>query len=335
VRVVSVAEGPAAPAIRTNGLLFNEDEIRLSFKVGGVIKRLTVREGEQVRKGQRLAEIELTEIHAQVEQARQAHEKSKRDAERGERLYADKVISLEQLQDLRTQTALTEAALKSAEFNGDYATIVAPRNGTVLRRLAEERELVAAGVPVLVIGTQDAGFVVRTGLADREIVQVQLGDVAQIRLDALPEVTLRGKITELASAADSASGLFVVGISIDPVALPLKSGLVAKLTITPATAGNGSRVYVPIAAIVEGDGHLASVFVLDGIHARRRQVQVAFIENESVALTSGLTAGDQVVTDGALYLEDAEVVSVQVDTADEISTGARGTWGKDNLALTR
>ena len=110
--VAAAVDGPAAPSIRTNGVLANKDEFRLSFKVGGVIKRIAVREGERVRKGQRLAEIEQTEINAQVEQARQAHEKAQRDVERGERLYADKVISLEQLQDLRTQTRVTEAALE-------------------------------------------------------------------------------------------------------------------------------------------------------------------------------------------------------------------------------
>ena len=80
VRIVAATSGPAAPSIRTNGLLANKDEIRLAFKVGGVIRRLAVSEGEHVRKGQKLAEIEQTEVNAQVEQARQAHEKAQRDA---------------------------------------------------------------------------------------------------------------------------------------------------------------------------------------------------------------------------------------------------------------
>ena len=117
VRTAVATSGPAAPAIHTTGLLLTKDEIRLSFKVGGVIRQLTVREGEKVRQGQKLAEIELAEVNAQVEQARQAHEKATRDVERGERLYAYQVISLEQLQDLRTQSAVSEAALKSAQFN--------------------------------------------------------------------------------------------------------------------------------------------------------------------------------------------------------------------------
>ena len=311
VRAIAATDGPAAPNIRTNGVLVNKDEIRLSFKVGGVVKRMAVAEGDHVRKGQKLAEIEQAEINAQVAQARQAHEKAQRDLERGERLYADKVISLEQLQDLRTQTAVTKAGLDSAEFNWDYAVIVAPRDGTVLRRLAEERELIAAGAPALILGAQDKGFVVRAGLADREIVQVKLGDVAQLKLDALPDVTLTGKVTEIASAADAVSGMFNVEVMLERVELPLKSGLVAKLTIVPSTAAAGERVHVPISAIVEGDGRTASVYVLEQNRARRREVQVAFIDNETVALVNGVSRGEQVITDGALYVEDGEVVALQ------------------------
>jgi RND family efflux transporter MFP subunit len=310
VRVAEAVEGPAAPAIRTSGLLANEDEFRLSFKVGGVIKSISVNEGDRVRRGQKLAEIEQTEIDAQVEQARQAHAKAQRDFQRGERLYADQVISLEQLQDLKTQTAVTEAALQAAQFNWSYAAIVAPHDGTVLRRMAEERELVAAGAPILVLGTEQ-GFVVRAGLADREIVQVKTGDRADVRLDALPSAKLQGTVTEVASAADAASGLFTVEVAIEDTDLPLRSGLVAKLTIEPSAAKNGSRVYLPIAAIVEGQGNRASVFVLEEDRARRREVNVAFIEEDRVALLDGIRVGEQVITDGALYLEDGEAVGVQ------------------------
>ena len=326
VRVAVATAGPAAPSIRTNGVLANRDEIRLAFKVGGVIKHLAVTEGELVRKGQKLAEIEQTEVNAQVEQARQACEKANRDVARGERLYADKVISLEQLQDLRTQAAMAEATLNSAQFNWSYAAIVAPRDGTVLRRLAEEREVVAAGAPVLVLGAQDRGFIVRTGLADREIVQVRLGDAVRVKLDALPDTKLDGKVTEIASAADRASGMFGIEVAIDDRAeLPLKSGLVAKLTIVPSSASSGSRVYVPIGAIVEGAGRSARLFVLDKDRARSRDIEVAFIEGGIVALANGVDAGEQVITDGALYVEDGERVAIFKATskAHEAAASAR------------
>jgi len=103
VRVQNATSGPATPSIETSGIVATKDEMRLSFKVAGVIKAIPVEAGQAVKQGQKLAEIELTEVDAQVAQARALQEKSERDLARGERLYADEVISLEQLQDLRTQ----------------------------------------------------------------------------------------------------------------------------------------------------------------------------------------------------------------------------------------
>lgn len=310
VSITAATSGPAVPAIRTHGVLANKDEFRLAFKVGGIVRAIYVTEGERVQRGQKLAELEPTEIEAQVEQARQAHDKARRDLERGERLYRDRVISLEQLEDLRTQAAISAAALRAAEFNRRYATIVAPHDGTVLRRLAEERELVAAGAPILVLGAISHGFVVRAGLSDREIVQVGIGDSVAVRLDAVPAQTLSATISEVASAADPANGLFLIEADLEPSDLPLKSGLVARLTIQPAAAQRSSKVYVPIGAIVEGEGLRASVFVPKEGRAQRRDVEIAFIDGERVALQSGVALGEYVVTDGALYLEDGEPISI-------------------------
>jgi membrane fusion protein, multidrug efflux system len=65
-----------------------------------------------------------------------------------------------------------------------------------------------------------------------------------------------------------------------------------------------------MAALVEGDGDRASVFVIAGGKAQRRNVRVAFITADSIALESGLSAGEAVITDGALFLENGEAVEV-------------------------
>jgi hypothetical protein len=109
--------------------------------------------------------------------------------------------------------------------------------------------------------------------------------------------------------------MFQVELRLQPTKLRLASGLVAKVLLTPASAHGIDRTYVPIAAIVEGDGRRASVFVLDGVSgkqiARRRAVEVAFIEGTQVALVQGVQAGEEIVTDGALYLQDGEHVLVR------------------------
>ncbi len=326
VRVQHASAGPAVPPIDTNGVVVTKHEMRLSFKMGGVVRRVYVQEGSAVKQGQRLAEIELTEIGAQVEQARQLAEKASRDLKRGENLYADQVISLEQLQDLRTQSAMADAQFKSAQFNLGYSVITAPRDGTVLRKLVEERELVPAGAPVLVFGESGRGYVVRAALADREIVNVRLGDKGEMRMDAFPGQSMSGTVVEVASAADERSGMFSIDVRFDSPPPRLVSGLMARLQLAPQSSGP-PLTYVPMAALVEGNGDRASVFVVDGNKARptamRREVRVAFITADSIALESGLDTGEAVVTDGALFLENGEAVEILHDPAKQAFDASR------------
>ena len=322
VRAAEATEGPAAAAIEANGLVGARDEMRLSFKTGGIVRRIAVQEGEAVRKGALLAELELTEIQAQAEQASQLAEKAGRDLERGERLYADQVISLEALQNLRTQAAIANAARDAARFNLGYSRIVAPRDGVVLRKLVEERELVPPGQPVVMLGSADRGYVVRLAVADRDIVRIAKGDTARVRVDAYPDVELKGVVNEVSSAADPRTGLFPAQVQLETTPdIRLASGLVANVTIEPTHSSELRYTYVPVSAIVEGEGRTASVFVVDGTTARKRLVRVGFIRDEKVALAEGLKPGERVVTEGALYLVDGERIRV-VDGATGAATAA-------------
>jgi RND family efflux transporter MFP subunit len=310
VRTGVASSGPAVASLNTNGIVAARDEMRLSFKTGGIIRRIAVQEGQAVKKGQLLAELELTEINAQFQQAKQVADKAARDLERGERLHADQVISLEALQNLRTQAAITAAARDAARFNLGQSTIVAARDGVILRQLAEERELVPPGQPIIVLGSSERGHIVRAALSDRDLVRVTVGDRADIQLDAYPGRRFTGKVHEVSAAADPRNGLFPIEVHFDaPGDIKLATGFVAKLQITPAAAATSSLTYIPIAALVEGDGDVAQVFVVDGAVARKREVKVAFIDGNNVALSSGLSSGTPLVTEGALYLVDGERIN--------------------------
>jgi RND family efflux transporter MFP subunit len=310
VSLSPVTSGPAFPAVLTNGVIGTREELRLSFKVAGIVRNIAVTDGDTVRGGQTLATLELAEIDAQLEMARQLAGKAERDRDRAERLRADKVISAEELESLRTQAEVARAQLRTAEFNRRYAVIVAPRDGIVLRKLVEEREFVSAGQAVLLLGQLAGGYVVRASLADRDVVKLRLGDPATVTLDAWPGVSLRGSVTEIPGGAAENTGLFEIEIDLEPAPVNLVSGLVARLVIEPAAAGAATLPYVPIAAVIEADGDRAAVYVVENGIARRRPVRVAFIAPEAVALADGVWPGEQVVTDGALYLRDGERVEI-------------------------
>jgi multidrug efflux pump subunit AcrA (membrane-fusion protein) len=151
---------------------------------------------------------------------------------------------------------------------------------------------------------------VRAALSDREVVQLKLGDPAEIRMDAYPDQAIAGSLTEIARASDERTGLFPIEVRFDSVPVSLASGLVAKLNLHPAASRQRQLTYIPIGAVVEGSGDRASVYVVEGDHVKRRPVRVAFIAPEAVALDDGVKPGERVVTDGALYLQDDERIEI-------------------------
>jgi RND family efflux transporter MFP subunit len=137
VKIQQVSTQTITEPIITSGLLASKQEIKLSFKTGGIIQSISVDEGQTVKKGQILASLNLTEINAQVSQAEQAFEKAKRDLNRAQNLYADSAATREQVQNATTGMEMASAALHSVTFNRQHSTIYAPENGQILKRYAE------------------------------------------------------------------------------------------------------------------------------------------------------------------------------------------------------
>ncbi len=313
VRATVVESIDVGGAVRSVGILAPRDEFRLSFKVGGLIDSISVDAGDAVRKGQVLAVIKRAEVDAALAQATEAAEKARRDLERGRRLRADEVATEEQVEDLTTAYNVARSNLEAARFNSRFARIESPGDGVVQQRLAKENELVQAGQPVLVVGATDAGWVVRTALADRDAVRVQIGDTAHVAFDAFPDRDFPGKVTRIGSSADPMTGTFEVEIELAPQGARFVRGLVAKVTLDIKDAAETQgRTVVPVTAIVEANGRVATVYVLDAKEgvARLRQVTVGPIVGDRVVVAAGLAAGDQVITDGSAWLADGKPVRV-------------------------
>lgn len=310
VYVASVKKEARALPIRSSGRLATKAEIKLSFKVGGFLERLHADEGAFIRQGARLARLNLAEIDAQVLQAQSALDKAKRDLERAEGLYQDSVATLEQLQDARTGAEIAEATLKIASFNRRHAEIAAPANGRILRRTVEEGELVAPGQPVFLFGADQEGWIVRAGLADRDIVKLALGDSADLVFDAYPEQVFAGKVVEIADAADPMSGTFEVEVAVDDPGRMLKSGFIARVDLYPST--EEIVTIVPVEALVEGNGNEGVLYAYDAAsrQATKISVNIARVMDESIAVSGGLEGIDAVVTEGAGFLKGDGVVEV-------------------------
>jgi RND family efflux transporter MFP subunit len=310
VRAEHVAYRPVSIPVHTSGKLVSAAEARLSFKVGGIVESIIVREGQAVEKGRLLAELKTDEIDARVEQARSTYEKARRDFERAQRLYDDSVATLEQLQDAETGLRVAESALEIAKFNQDHAAISAPTGGKILKRFVEEGELVGSGTPILLFGSGDGGWAVRAGVSDRDIIRLAIGDSASVGFDAYPGVHFPATVTEIGKAADPLSGAYEVELAVDDMNHEIVSGFVAKVDIFPVRCD--TMFVVPIEALMEADADAGYVYAPDetGKVAERFRVRIGCIFGDKVAVTSGLEGVSQVITEGAAYLKDGSAVRV-------------------------
>lgn len=301
--------------VEATALVNRRAEATLSFKTGGLIAALHVRAGDTVRAGQTLATLRLDEIDAVVAQARTAEEKARRDLARVQALQAERVATLENLQDARSGLEAASAALRVAEFNRAHSVIVAPADGRILRRLAEPDELAAPGRPILAFAGDTAGWVARAGVTERDVVRLRVGDRAEISWAGNPPFA--ATVAQIAEATDPATRTVEVELALAPADLTgVRSGFIVDARIFPQPLA-APRTVVPLSALVEGREHRAHVFVLsaDGRSVRRTPVEVDAIQNDRVFLRSVLPAGARVATTGAEFLSDGRAVTVPAAAA--------------------
>jgi membrane fusion protein, multidrug efflux system len=311
VKVQPVTTTRYAPVLKYSGTMASTAEARLSFKIGGIISKIYVKEGDHVVRGQLLATLDLTEINAQVQQASQGVEKVQRDVNRVKNLYNDTVATLEQVQNATTQLQVAEESLRITRFNQQYAQIRATESGIILKKLMNEGELASSGTPVFTFnGTAGNDWVIRFGVSDKDWAVLKKGDKASVEIDAYPNKPFTGIITEIAQGADVASGTYEVEVKVLPGGARFAAGLFSTVQLQPAA--EQKITLVPVEAIAEANDKTGYVYTVnaDGKTVTKNKVIIAFLENNKAAIVSGLDSAVEVITEGVGYLTDKSVVKV-------------------------
>jgi len=310
VKTAKVETKEISIPIHSSGKITSQKEVKLSFKTGGIVKHLFVEEGEAVKRGQVLAKLDLGEIQAKVNQAKAGYNKAKRDFQRVEALYKDSVVTLEQFQNVTTAMDVAKSNVEIAEFNLKHSQIIAPNNGKILKRFAEENELVGPGTPIIILGTSDNNWIMRVGLTDKDISKIKMSDKAKIKIDAFQNKIFDAKVTEIASAANPYTGTFEIELTITKTNSKLISGMIADVEIFPMR--NGMKKIIPVSALIEANGSEGSVFIPIENNSKTKKVNIKIsgMINNSVVVQNGLENVDEVITDGVEYLTDGEKIKI-------------------------
>lgn len=297
LRVETLIAAPSADiaAAAYVGTIEEETSAALSFPVGGTVIRTYADEGERVRQGQLLVELDPTSAR-QTFDAAQASLGQARDAcERLRQLYDAK--SLPEIKWVEAQTRLqqAEALFGIAKKNLNDCSLHAPFSGVVGTRRASAGETAIPGVPVLTllkIGTVK----VRFSVPEQEIAGLGTDSRIEATVAALGDRTFTAGKIEKGAVANPSAHTYDVRAALSNAGGELLPGMVCRVKVLPA--GAIEEIAVPVRAVQQvGDGS-RFVWIVRGDSVLRTQVTTGRLVNNRIVLNEGVQPGDRIVTDG-------------------------------------
>ena len=290
-------------------------------------------------------EADVNDARAQVEQAQLELKQAQSDAARTNQLFEQGAISEQEAELDRTAVGTAQQALQSAQQQvqnrssavvaaqrrvaaqeaivaqeqqrQSFTVLTSPVTGSVLERVLEPGDLAQPGNEVLRLG-DFSQIQVRVQISELELAEIREGQTARVQLDALPEQTFTGEVTQISLAADATARLIPVEVTIPNSDRRIGRGLLARVNFGRQS---DKSVVVPEAAVrVASEGlksqdfetDSATIFVLkqEGEQATvtAREVKLGDRANSRVEIISGLEPGEEFVVRSTGNLQDGDSV---------------------------
>ena len=291
---------------------------QLASQVMGTIRRVNVHEGDHVRRGEVLVSIDDVQqqaANASAKASLQASQESIAAAEadysladatlkRYQVLYDKRSLSPQEYDEVRTRLASAlarrgaahagraqaEAAVLEARTAIGFTQIRAPFDGVVTSKLAEPGAMAMPGVPLLIV-ENPSRFWLEVQVDESRMAAVQLGETVRLRIDALDDQSIEGKVAQIVPAADPASRTFTVKIDLPPNP-QIRSGLFGRARFQ---RGQKDVIQIPGDAVLHR-GQLQAVYVVGSDQmANLRLVTLGAVSGDRVEVLSGLQSGDRIV----------------------------------------
>jgi RND family efflux transporter MFP subunit len=339
VKVTKVKRGDISVPILSTGTLFPAFESKIGPKTSGTVEVVNVDEGDQVKKGQRLAQLDQKSLliairqcqatvrvaEAQLKEAELKELNLRREKERLANLFEKNVISRQRYDDIDTahsmaltRMELIRAQILSARENLAMAEqklrdtrIVSPFSGLIVKRFINQGEYVTTMPPsplFLVMNIDEVEMEV--GLPEVHLANIAIGNPVEIIVDTYPGITFKGKISTINPMVDPISRAFKVKVRIPNGDHRLKPGMFARVKIYPKI--HRDALIVPFKSVVRRGGNTA-VFIADGDIVSLRAVTEGITNEREIEIIDGLQEGEEVVIEGHYGMADRTKVRVLRD----------------------
>jgi membrane fusion protein (multidrug efflux system) len=298
--------GQSKQTVTAVGSFRSNESVVLRPEVASRVKSINFEEGQKVRRGQLLVQLDAATEEATVAQAEAAYQLSKANNERQAVLGARQVATERSVDEARAALKRDEAALQFARARLEKFTLVAPWDGIVGLRKVSVGAYINVGQEIVNIEQIDP-LKVDFRVPENFLAAVRVGQDIAVTADAFPARTFRGKVYAIDPLVDELGRAVVVRALVDNSDELMRPGVFARVTLTLNTRDNA--LFLPEQALMPlGERH--SVFkIVDG-KAQMAVVEIGRRQDGEVEVTKGLAADDLVVSAGQIKLRNGMPVQV-------------------------
>jgi membrane fusion protein (multidrug efflux system) len=308
------------------GVLSPIRTVGVNAQTGGALLSVRVEEGDVVRAGQVLAEIDSRELRAQVRSAEASLALAKSTAERSAALFKDRVVTAAEHERDEAALAAAQASLDALRTRLGYAQVLAPTGGVITEKRAEAGDVVGSQARLFTIADIST-LVVRVQVSELDITGLSERQAADVTVDAVSDAKFRGTIRRIFPAADSITRMVPVEVALaGPAVARLKPGYLARVTVR---LGERPGVLLTPVSSVVGSRDARAVYLVRGGKAERRLVRVGTASGEVVEILEGLAEGDSVVVAGAEQLRDGAEIRIVAPVGSPVPANSGRNVGQN------
>ena len=342
VRVIKIMPRDFEDTLSAMGTIRGYQEIELRFETSATIKKINVKEGEKVLKGDILASLDDSDAQLKLQYSRKKLEAAQAQSnsankkkELYEGLYRAGAIIKQKLDEavleaeaVKAQMGMAEAEIKLAESELKKTLLVSPKEGVIGAKEVEEGELVTPRERILSLYDLEKVYA-ELGIVEREVEKVKFGQKTEITLDSYPQDIFIGNIEKIIPVIEGRSRTLTVKVLLENPRSILLPGMFCRAKVylkeirnsifVPKTSvlilGPGNNV-VPVIDPLDENREALEQGTTHGV-IRLKRVAMSYVTNDFAYISKGIEAGELVVIEAKGELKEdvkAKVVGIESPT---------------------
>ncbi|KTD66136.1 efflux RND transporter periplasmic adaptor subunit [Legionella spiritensis] len=285
VMVVHPHIGTAIRAAYGTGTVEASVMMPIASRITARLVELKVDEGSQVVRGQLLARLEDEELQHSLKELKAREDYALNKYERSMRLHKKGNVSTNEYESDRSAWLAAKAAVDMIEAQISYLKLIAPADGTIIRRDGEVGQLIPANQAIFWLMCC-APLRITTEIDEEDIAHVAIGQPVLIQADAFPGRIFHGEVQEITPKGDPVSRSYRVRVKLIGKT-PLMIGMTAETNIV--FYENKKALLIPTTAVIDD-----KVWLIKNERLKSTPVKTGARGEEFTEITSGLTEADLV-----------------------------------------